>query len=158
MNEGVGEAVSLALVMFFIVVISSYLAFTINYSKAFKVKSKLIDTIQKYNNDPTNKKVITEMKTYIDDVGYSASDERMKYQCAGDGRTTGYKVGLADQGWCYQIFEENTAGKGNNKDLKRRYVKVKTFVAIDIPVINRIFGGIRVFTVEGSTKALNITE
>ena len=158
MNEGVGEAVSLALVMFFIVVISSYLAFTINYSKAFKVKSKLIDTIQKYNNEPTNKKVIEEMRKYINEVGYSAADERMKKQCSGDGRETGYAVGIADQGWCYQIFEESTDGKGHEKEIKKRYVKVKTFVAIDIPVINRIFGGIRVFTVEGSTKALNITE
>ncbi len=156
MNEGVGEAMSLALVMFFIVVISSYLAFTINYSKAFKVKSKLIDTIQKYDNDPTDTRVTNDMRTYINDVGYSASSDRMKSQCGGDGRTTGYAPGLADQGWCYQIFEEKTDGKGNTVKTKRRYVKVKTFVAVDIPVINRIFGGIPIFTVEGSTKAIYV--
>lgn len=151
MKEGYGGAMALGFMMTFIIIMSGYTAFTINYSKAFKVKSKLIDTIQKYDNDMKNPNIEKEMKDYIKEIGYSASSEFMK-NCGGDNE---YQAGPSGQGWCYIVFEENTNGQSKIKTYtKKRYVKVRTYVSIDIPVINRIFSGIRVFTVEGSTKSI----
>ena len=33
-----------------------------------------------------------------------------------------------------------------------RYIKVKTFVSIDAPIINRVLPNLRFFMLEGSTK------
>lgn len=152
MKEGIGGAVSLALVMFFIFIIASYTAFTINYSKAYKVKSKLIDVIQKYDNNMNNPMIASEMQGYMRSVGYSAAPYYTK-KCNGDGYN-GYKAGPSGQGWCYKIFEESTNGKNKEAKIKKKYVKVKTFVSVDIPVINQIFGENRIFIVEGSTKVI----
>lgn len=151
MKEGVGGTVALGLVMFFIVIIASYMAFTINYSKAFKVKSKLIDVIQKYDNDVENKNVTSEMNSYLKGIGYSANSDLTK-RCGDDG----YKIAKGATGWCYKVIENGTNGKGKEAGIKKKYVKVRTFVSVDIPVINRIFGGLRIFTVEGSTKTTYI--
>ena len=154
MNEAIGETVSLGLVMFFIVIISSYLAFTINYSKAFKVKSKLIDIIQDYDNDMTNSKISEEMNSYIKEVGYSAGESYTKKNCTGVGDSETSYTAVPNQGWCYKIIETQEANSGSGSvEYKRRYVKVKTFVSIDIPIFNNIFPNIRYFTVYGSTKA-----
>lgn len=151
MKEGVGGAVSLGLVMFFIFIIASYTAFTINYSKAYKVKSKLIDVIQKYDNNMNNPMIASEMQGYMRDVGYSSSSD-FTGKCTGDGYND-YKAGPGGQGWCYRVFEESTNGTKKNAGVRKRYVKIKTFVSVDIPVINQIFGEIRIFTVEGSTRS-----
>ena len=46
MKDSIGAIPSLALVFMFIIIISGYLAFSVNYSKAFKMKSKIIDVFQ----------------------------------------------------------------------------------------------------------------
>ena len=48
MNDGIGGATVLALIVFFVVIFSSYMAFNVNYTKAFRVKNKVIDCFNKY--------------------------------------------------------------------------------------------------------------
>ncbi|MBP3841363.1 MAG: hypothetical protein IK997_04550 [Bacilli bacterium] len=144
MKEGIGNTVVISLVMVFIVFMSSYLAFTINYSKAFKMKSKLIDVIQSHNNNMNDEEIAVEMNNYINEIGYSTNSETMQSNCT----NAGYSVMEGATGWCYKEFSSEVNDEGN----VRRYVKIRTFISVDIPFINRIFNKIRVFTVEGSTK------
>lgn len=152
MKEGIGNTIVLMMVMIFVVFISSYLAFTINYSKAFKVKSKIIDIIEKYNNDMTDNRIGTEIQTYIDSIGYSVNNIMISENCV----KAGYDIleGQTNQGWCYKVIPPRSEANKNKNEAGevRQYVKIKTFISIDIPIINRIFSGVRFFTVEGSTK------
>lgn len=142
MNEAQGQTMGLALVMFFIVVISSYLAFTLTYSKAFKVKSKVIDMIEA-NDNVIDTALLVQTGVYLKQIGYSASDTYTRNCDASEG----WKL-VTNQGWCYKEMGSDNP----NQQTSRKYYKIRTYVVIDIPVINRIFSEIRVFTVEGSTK------
>lgn len=146
MNESIGSYLVIVITMVFIIAISSYIAFTINYSKAFKVKSKVIDTIQRYDNDPQLLLVRNEIQKYVNEIGYSVDVDMIRAHC-----TDGYNVwaDANNQGWCYKIISDEV----NSSDgTTRTYVKVKTFVSIDIPIIKQIMRGSRLFVVEGSTK------
>ena len=43
MRDGLGSVVMIEIIVVFIVVVSTYLAFNVNYMKAFKMKNKIID-------------------------------------------------------------------------------------------------------------------
>lgn len=148
MKEGIGNTIVLMMLMIFIVFISSYLAFTINYSKAFKVKSKIIDIIEKYNNDMDSGHIAHEIQQYIDSIGYSVDSRMIQDNCEG------YEIYAEKnmQGWCYKVIPPRDKAVVNEAGEVRQYVKIKTFISVDIPIINRIFSGVRFFTIEGSTK------
>ncbi|MBR4619298.1 MAG: hypothetical protein IKO49_08340 [Bacilli bacterium] len=156
MRESIGSIPVLAFVMFFIAAISGYLAFTINYSKAFKVRSKIIDIVQSNENEIENLQggvvtgttLQTTLHDYIQEVGYGRSQEMISKYCGSDS-TKGFKE-FQNQGWCYKIV--NVSEKDD--EIARTYVKVRTFVSIDVPVINRILPNIRYFVLEGSTKTV----
>ena len=154
MRDAAGGAPAIAFILFFIAAVSGYIAFTINYSKAFKVKSKLIDEIEAVANKSINNKNFNlndilknsdfrkATKSVTDDLSYNANDTYTT-TCA----TSGYKEVVSGQGWCYSVVD--AAGPNG---VTSQYVKVKTFVVIDVPVFNRIFSNLRLFHVEGSTK------
>lgn len=145
MKDSIGSIPSLALVFTFIIIISGYLAFSVNYSKAFKMKSKIIDVLQKEENLTSNRaknSIREEITSYSQLIGYSASTNFTAKEC---NRSEGWNNDLGE-GWCYKIVDENATS------MDMRYIKVKTFVSIDVPIINRVLPNLRFFMLEGSTK------
>ena len=51
MRDGLGSAVMIAIIAVFIAIVSGYLAFNVNYMKAFNMKNKIIDYFNKYDGD-----------------------------------------------------------------------------------------------------------
>ena len=49
MRESIGATWLMGIVMVFIALFASFLAFSINYSKAFRVKDGIVDRIERYN-------------------------------------------------------------------------------------------------------------
>lgn len=155
MKDSMGLIPALSIVLVFIVVISGYLAFTINYSKAFKAKSRIINLIQQHDNDV--EKAISDISKYLKQINYKSTDKLMEKGC---NQSEGWITKNTSQdGWCYKII--TTADDSNNEDKKsgkgseKKYVKIRTFISIDIPIINNIFAGLNVFYVDGSTRATN---
>ena len=156
MKESMGLVPTMGIIIFALVLISGYLAFTINYSKAYKANSRIVNIIQKYDNkmsdSATRKKIEEEIKTYLEEINYTASDLYTK-TCANDGYTAVTSTG---KGWCYKIISsgEGIADRAANKDkdTERVYVKVKTYISIDVPIFNKIFSNLRFFSVDGATK------
>ncbi len=148
MKESSGGIPALTLVFAFIIIISGYLAFSINYSKAFKMKSRIVDVIQASENftdkKVTDAEIAANIKNYADSIGYSASTEFTK-TCDS---SLGWKTDLGE-GWCYKVITK----QNKNESVTTTYVAVKTFVSIDIPIFNKLFPNIRYFQVDGSTKA-----
>lgn len=145
MKDSIGAVPALAMVFVFIIIISGYLAFTINYSKAFKMKSKIIDVLQADDNLTSNRdknNIKEEIDKYANSIGYSASSEFMKQCSSGEG----WKKDLGE-GWCYKVVTEDSYA------MTTTYIKVKTFVSIDVPIINKVLPSIRYFQLEGSTKS-----
>ena len=151
MKESMGLVPALSIVLIFIVFISGYLAFTINYSKAFKAKSRIINLIQQHDNEVD--KAIGDIAEYLDEINYKTTDKLMAKGC---NNSDGWETkNTAQYGWCYKIIttEDNKNGETKGKGTQKKYVKIRTFISIDIPIINNLFAGFDVFYVDGSTKA-----
>lgn len=145
MKDSIGAIPALAMVFTFIIIISGYLAFTINYSKAFKMKSRLIDLLQESENLQTENidSVKGKVNDYAKTIGYSASNEFLQENCLD---SEGWKQ-VPQNGWCYKV-EKDTGSA-----VTTTYIRVKTFVSIDVPIINKVLPNIRFFQLEGSTKS-----
>lgn len=156
MREGLGSVVMIEIIVVFIVVVSTYLAFNVNYMKAFKMKNKIIDVYEKYygNCDSSNSKCLTEIGDYADEIGYAPD----KFYCGTGYRDVSYK---GKKLYCYKevsAYSDN----GNNSDVykdlgDRHYYKIATKIDIDIPIFNNIFK-FSPFTITGDTRILDSSE
>ncbi len=145
MKDSIGAIPALAMVFAFIIIISGYLAFNINYSKAFKMKSGIIDFLQESENLGVAdiETVKGKVSQYAHSIGYSATDEFLHKNCP---ESDGWKK-VTQNGWCYKVE------KDEGSSVTTTYIRVKTFVSIDVPIINKVLPNIRFFQLEGSTKS-----
>ena len=142
MRDSIGSIYPLVIVFAFIILISGFLAFSVNYNKAYKMKNQIIYILEKYDNKVTDE-AQEEIAEYAKSIGYSATSSYMR-QC----NDTRYSVG-----WCGKEVS-STITNGSIKEYKTTYVNVTTYVSIDVPIFNVIFPHIRLFSVEGSTKQI----
>ena len=148
MKEAIGGAWLYGLVITFIVLFTGYLALSVNYSKAFKVKNKIITIIEQ--NEGLTDAAQADIVKYLNDVGYfvygpcgrdSALDEQ------------GYtdKRGYEGQGLNNNNYKNCVATRNVENDmLQRKYYKVTVFFKFDLPVLDSMF----TFPVTGETKAV----
>lgn len=145
MRDAMGGIVNIALIVIFLVIIMGYLAFNINYMKAFKVKNKIITTFEQYEGACENKEspCRREIQKYINQVGYNTNFEWKNL----DG---GYTKA---EGFAYQRVTPEKAGIN---DTEKFYYKIVTQITIDIPIINKVLDGLDTFRITGDTKAMEV--
>ena len=133
MREAFGGSWLLGFVALFIVLFSAYLAVSINYTKAFKAKNKIVSLIEENEGFSTSvgsvatktdsdlqKSSKTEDRVYyyLKQAGFTLDEETIKGRCPnGDDPYTG--------GYCVQKMYTSQGA----------YYKVTTFVKIELPVI-----------------------
>ena len=149
MRESIGGSWLLGFVVLFIVLFSAYLAYSINYTKAFKTKNYIINTIEenegfsKYNgstisaetDDALKECRETECKVYyyLRNAGTATTTiDSSKCEDAGD-----YNEG----GYCVRKINTTNGGA---------YYKVTTFINIEIPLIWKTF----TIPIKGETKVI----
>ena len=131
----------MGIVLVFIVLFSGYLAISINYSKAFKVKNEIITIIEKNEGfttktgSQTDNSTEKQIDSYLEKIGYqTATTLNCPEDIYGEGTTA--RTG----GYCIKRIETT---QGN-------YYKVTTFVKIELPLIWNTF----TFPVSGETKLI----
>ncbi len=132
MREAIGGSWLLGFVVLFIVLFSGYLAVSINYSKAFKVKNQIINIVEQGEgftrtmNDPasieastlkTDKSTEAQIIVTLKEAGYFTTTEFSCNDKQGDDYPGGY---------CLKKI------KGNNGN----YYKITTFIKFDLPMID----------------------
>lgn len=140
MRDAFGGLMNMVIIIVFLVLVSGYLAFNVNYTKAYRVKNKIITTIEQYegNCDNINDACNQTIAAYMHDIGYSTQNNL---------RIEGYDcdVGL---GYCKRIHYAAT----NTSDRAQRvYYDVVTAIVVDVPIINKIMPNLKLFQVYGST-------
>jgi len=139
MREAIGGSWLFGLVITFIVFFASFLAISINYSKAFNVKNNMVDLISKYEGN--NKCARDQIGSYLQSVGYL-----VRGKCPSD------YIGYNQNGestydkafYCIKKIEANS----NNID--KKYYSVIIFFKIDLPVV----GDITTFKIKGETESI----
>ena len=70
MRDALGGVVNIQFILIFIVLVSGYLAFSVNYTKAFRAKNKIIDVYESYEGNLKNEGALEKINTYLNKIGY----------------------------------------------------------------------------------------
>ena len=137
MRDAMGGTTTLVIIVVFIVFALGYMAFNVNYTKAFRMKDKIISIYDKYsgNCDSTCNK---EIENYAKDIAYSAGTT---WACPDKNYT---KVGSL---YCYKKVNVKSTSDGKDK----YYYKIITRINIQVPIINNVLN-LSIFYIRGDTK------
>ena len=137
MKEATGQAGLMNIMLFIIGIIIMILAGSIAYSKAFRVKNRIIDIIEKYGEFSATAQ--SEIELTLTNIGYrSVSVNTSASHCP---KVTGFVNQLGSQHlYCVYKSEKNSSGT--------YFYKVVAFMYFDLPVI----GNFIEIPVSGETK------
>lgn len=157
MRDALGGSVSLVIIVVFIVIALGYMAFNVNYTKAFRMKDKIITTYEDYNGNCGSdcKKVI---KDYAKTLGYATGND---LHCP-----NGYSQ--VDKLYCYKVVDVvDNSSSGSFSDIKsgannyssdtkpKVYYSIVTKINLQIPIISNVFD-FRFFYIYGDTKSFEV--
>ena len=157
MREAIGGTWLFGLVITFIVFFASFLAVSINYSKAFNVKNNVVDLISKYegNNPCAREKIASYLRT----TGYLVTGK-----CPEKGKTyggvtnefeyVGYNLdgtkSNTDKAYYCISKDSNEVVSDNGNNVEKKYYRVIVFFRIDLPIV----GNITTFRINGETESI----
>ena len=157
MRDSLGGSILLNLVIIFAGLVIVVFIGILSYSKAYKVKNRIVEVIEKYG---VYEQAPGEMDDVIDEVnpdlmaiGYNTSNPTKCDTIRTRLIDEKYDVGLSENlnktyGYNYCVFQNNDSTNSTGK-----YYVVVTFIHFQIPVI----GDILTFPVYGETKMLGKT-
>lgn len=121
MRESIGSTYLYNIIIVFIVIVFAFLAGTLSYAKAFKVNTKIVDSIEKYEG--YNNLAVGEIDSKLNTLGYRVGSNS---NCpTKDGQTAITSISTNHR-YCVYEFDE---GKGY------RSYGVITYISIDMPII-----------------------
>lgn len=145
MKESLGTSLVFNLMMIFVAVIIVILVGSISYSKAFKIRNRIIDRIEEYNGYEINNGSIEAIESDLKSIGYRIVD---KVSCK-----------ARDEG---QLLTNEYGGQYNYcvykyKTSKGYYYGVTVFINFDIPLIGRyinipVYGETRVVLIKNEVE------
>ena len=143
MNEGLGSTVIIAIIVVFIAFVSAYMAYNVNYTKAFRMKNKIVATIEKYNGECLGDPCMKEIKEYADKIGYQPGGgdfcNRNKFKPNKNLEDTQY---FSDPGFCLYRVKVPATDTGNIvEDYNHEegyYYRVATIINIRVPIIENM--------------------
>ncbi len=145
MRDALGSLFSLQIILAFVILINGYLAYSVNYTRAFRVKNGIINIIEQYEGHTEAAK--DKIATYVNDMKYHVPAKMMNVGSLND-----YTC-VQTKGYCVKATA--IAGTDVTSDEYRgTYYSVVTFVNIDIPVLNKFIQLGDFLQVKGETKAI----
>lgn len=152
MREAIGATWILGIVLGFIALFSGYLAFSVNYSKAFSLKEGIVDRIEKHGG--ANQDAIEDIYEYMSEISYSSkgicstffnSDDDLDW--IGVNKNVVTKSTDVTSGGKYNYCLQKVNAYNYNGQLSASYYKVYVFFSISLPFLNNSF-----FNVTGETS------
>ena len=144
MRDAIGQVFTLQIILAFVLLINGYMAYSVNYTRAFRVKNQIINIIEQYEG-VQNEEGRQKINDYVARMNYEVSNTLIN-----NARSNGYEC--FREGWCYKATNVSTAGGDGERT--GTYYTVLTFVNIDIPVINQIIGLGQFLSVSGETRTI----
>ena len=168
MREAIGGTWLFQIVIFFVLLFAGFMCLTINQSKAFNVKDRIIQTIQSYNGidlesecQDDGKGPLCEIKSYLIDSAYRTTGD-----CNSISENDGYSyVGFSKEGTKAQknaafcVAKIDSGGIGAYDDFASElpsvaYYRVVVFYQLDLPIFHDLFN----FKIRGDTKTIYVNE
>lgn len=137
MKEAIANAGVFNLVIIFVVILLAFFIGSLSYSKAFKVKNKIIDEIEK---DQGYDAVTQEnIETWLSDIGYRVKDD--SWDCpvteTGSGGVTAKNVSDSNK-YQYCVYEFDTCSLNTDNAKCGKYYRVISYMYFDVPIISQL--------------------
>ena len=171
MRDALGGVVNLVIIVFFIVIALGYLAFNVNYTKAFRMKDKVIATMNKFNgdcavscmeDDDCETLCLSQIVNYAKEIGYSNKSLECSMYGAGFQNSNNLTLKLSNKNvntnfnnlFCYKKVTVSTPSSSYYKEgVCRYYFEIITTIYTDLPIVNKVFEfANQSFTIKGNTK------
>ena len=156
MRDSLGGIPVIVIVTLFIVITLGYIAYNVNYTKAFRMKNKAIDLFEEFGGGEAcsgSSKCRGMLVKYADTIGYKPDS----LNCGFFGAESVSNL------VCYTTNTTDVYTQQNREDLHivdegqgTFYNDVYTKVNIDLPIIRNMLISGSVFYVTGSTKSMSI--
>ena len=143
MREAIGSSFVLNFIITFIIIFILIFVGTLTYTKAYKVKNKIVDTIEYYDgriesSNRLNGDVQSTINEKLGQIGYRIDNNNTT--CSTDGRLKGTPISKDNSGYRYCIYKVTTK--------RGAYYEVVAYAYLEIPII----GAKLQFPVYGETK------
>ncbi len=176
MREAIGATWIMGIVIVFVALFSAYLAFSINYSKAFRVKNGIIERIEKHNGFYQNpvsdasgamtKSTTEDINDFITEINYGSKGDCFKTVTAkgidnganNRAEYAGCNIGSTQcvvspgQGVNSSYCVQKVTARTESDQLTTAYYKVYVYFSINMPVG---FDQNYLFVTTGETKSLS---
>lgn len=154
MRASVGSMWIFSICLTFIILFTAYLAISVNYAKAFRIKNNIIDKIEE--NEGYTVSLQKSIDDYLTNQGYNAYGVCDPYVSA-DGKKDDWvleeclKYGEVPTNMCSVCLYRSVADNQKDPVIKanRSYYRVVTFFNFDLPVIR---GALPSFQVAGQSR------
>lgn len=162
MRESISNALILTLVITFLFIFMLLFSASTAYTKAFKVKNKIISIIEKRENTIAKSGITQEIIDEIDDslgqaqIGYRiVQDNDVKCENDLKNRFKNMNYTLANvksnsYRYCIAEFDDGSKDSAGKKERHNKYYAVVTYMYFEIPLIGQ---GLE-FPVYGETKTI----
>lgn len=140
MRDAIGGSVTLVIIVVFIVIALGYVAFNVNYTKAFRMKDKIISVYDDYKGD-CQSACQDEISSYARSIGYYTDNN---LNCGN------WKKGINGI-YCYKEFTVPSSSSVEGDSEVKKYYKIETKINIQIPIISNVFD-FSIFYIHGDTK------
>lgn len=149
MQEGFGGLLNLTLIVIFLVIVSGVLALTVSYTKAFKMKNIVIESVEEFRGG----KNCFDSGSYKSFDSFCKGSKKKKLSCSSaimnNACDIGYSPAKLSCPKKYTKVNNQFCYKKNNNNT----YSIITQVDINIPIINNILG-LTFFQVSGDTNVI----
>lgn len=148
MKESIGGTWLFTIVIAFVVLFATYVSVTTNYSRCFKIKDDIIETLESYGG--ANADALTDINRRLTDLGYDSVGtcpddggcwtgfSRLDNATpAGYGSKTNYCIKKTEV--VKRIATEDSIVTGNLDAFPSSYYSVAVFFRLDWPIIRQVF-------------------
>lgn len=158
MREAIGSAWIFSICLTFIILMTAYLAISVNYAKAFKIKNHIVSKIEE--NEGFNGNIEQSIEAYLTSEGYTAYDKcddpiEVSDSTYGTKVATGWEnpvcIGGDGTKCSACVYKLTIDSKANDEiNAPRDYYKVVTFFRFDLPIVSYFMN----FPVSGETRPI----
>ncbi len=163
MRDSIGGTVILLIIMVFMVFAIAYLAYNVNYQKAFRMKNKIISIYEKYNGNCDPGTCVAEIDAYAKEIGYDTENnfpcdniKGTKYDNKRGTFVSGDRQLYCVKGVAQVTKDRDPSGSAVFDDTGKTgcYYQIVTKINVRIPIVENIIGTPALY-VTGDTKVFN---
>jgi len=139
MKEAIGGSYLFMLVIIMVAVFTSYVSLSTNYSRCYKIKDEIINTIEA--EGAVNEKTIEKINQYLNNIGYRSSSPDCRDDNTSTRKFVVTKTSFQTSGpanYCISRVVTNNK-KMTGHPGSGSYYKVTVFFKLGIPLFGEIF-------------------